>query len=100
MRRARPASTGLDERTGAAPATPSTIGTRVPDERWIGLYRIADVERRGEAVIFWEETGALLGHAGFAYLPDHSTASFEGGTFEDPELHPLGGPWYAWTAGW
>jgi hypothetical protein len=66
----------------------------------LGLYRVGEVYRQGEAVIFYERTGALGDDAGFAYLPDGPFPELENGGFERPRFRHLGGPWYAWTASW
>lgn len=66
----------------------------------ISTYRISKVIRVGDALIFYERNGAFLNDAGFAYLPDGPSPDLRSSTFEAPEFRHLGGPWYAWTAGW
>jgi hypothetical protein len=70
----------------------------VPDR--IGLFRIRDAYRQGDAVIFYEATGSVLDDAGFAYLPSGPFPELESGSFEAPHFRHLGGDWYSWTASW
>ncbi len=66
----------------------------------VGLYQVLHVYSQGEAVIFYEKTGAFSDDAGFAYLPHGPFSGLENGGFERPEFWHLGGHWYAWTASW
>jgi hypothetical protein len=64
----------------------------------IGLYQIRRVSRVGDALIFYEQSGAFINEAGFAYLPDGREPV--NGAFESPVFEHLGGSWYTWTASW
>lgn len=67
----------------------------------IGLYRIRQAYRQGEAVIFYEARGSgIVDDAGFAYLPHGPFPQLVSGSFESPTFRHLSGPWYAWTASW
>jgi hypothetical protein len=64
----------------------------------IGLYQIRRVSRVGDALTFYEQSGAFINEAGFAYLPDGPEPV--NGAFESPVFGHFGGSWYTWTAGW
>lgn len=83
-----------------APA-PSPTGESVPFDvpRRVGGYAISQAVRVGDAVLFYEATGALFDDAGFAYVPN--------GRAEELSIHvavrelrSLGDDWYAFTATW
>lgn len=66
----------------------------------VGLYRVTEAHRVGEAIIFYEANGALFDDAGFAYLPQGPFPELDTGWFESPQFRHLSGPWYAWIASW
>ena len=66
----------------------------------IGLYRVVSTHRVGEAIIFYEASGAFTDDAGFAYLPQGPFPELNTGWFESPNFRHLSGPWYAWVASW
>lgn len=70
----------------------------VPDV--VGSYRIVNAARAGDAMIFYEATGAFFDDAGFAYLPHGPDPALERPGFEAPTFQHLVGDWYAWTASW
>jgi hypothetical protein len=69
-----------------------------PQAGQLGLFEIRSVSRQDEAVWFTETHTGLFTSGGFAYLPDGPSQS--AGMGEWSEYRHLGGPWYAWTAGW
>lgn len=68
-----------------------------PPDR-VGTYLIRRGARVGDAVIFYEQEGAFMNDAGFAYLPSGPRAVAR--AFEGPHFRALGGDWYAWTSSW
>ena len=66
----------------------------------IGTYGIGSGYQVGEGVIFYENVGAFLNDAGFAYLPDGLSETLENGSFEAPQFRHISGDWYSWIASW
>jgi hypothetical protein len=73
-------------------------GVDVPTR--IGWYDITRIRVDGDAVFFYEGNCGLVDDCGFAYLPDGPDPAFENGGFESPSYGHIGGPWYAFSAGW
>ena len=99
--RFRHARHSFDEAVLVARPTPTLGGpnTGVPTGRF-GTFDITHGFVQGKAVIFYEEHGAFLDDAGFAYLPDGPTPDLGDGSWESPQFRHLVGDWYAWTASW
>ena len=66
----------------------------------IGWYDITNIVVVDDGILFYEDHGAFLDDAGFAYLPHGPYPGLENGGFENPRFVHLHGPWYAWTASW
>ena len=81
-----------------APAAEDDQAIALPGfPRRVGAYRISRASQHGRAFVFYEESGAFLDDAGFAYLPE--------GTDDVPigelvSLHTLGDDWYAFQSSW
>ena len=82
--------------------SPRGVDRRIPFavERHLGSYEVISGIRAGDAVFFYESSGAFLDHAGFAYLPSGPESLRGNAGFESPQFTELGGGWYAWTASW
>lgn len=70
----------------------------------IGSYCISSVRQVPGGYLFEECHGSLFDDAGFGWFPNTPDAEkierSSAGGIESPEFLHLGGPWYAWTAGW
>ena len=94
----RGAFEALVDRAPPPTARADWVDFAVPER--VGTYRINNAYRVGDAVIFYESTGAFIDDAGFAYLPNGPFDELDTGWFEGPQFRSLGHPWYAWTASW
>ena len=65
----------------------------------IGSFVVSRVRVIPEGVLMYEQHGAFLDDAGFAYLPDGRFPPGDG-SFENPQFRSLGGGWYSFTSSW
>lgn len=66
----------------------------------VGLYAVDRCEVTSGGYLFFDPLGnAMVGYAGFAYLPNGPRLNSDAG-FELQELKHLRGPWYTFTASW
>jgi hypothetical protein len=97
----------FEEVVAALPATPPAPADADADS-WptapvpsrIGLYGVLEARLVPGGVLFTDSTGSLGDDAGFAFLPAGPGPDLGSGGLERPRFRGLGGPWYAWTAGW
>lgn len=71
----------------------------VPDR--VGTYEIKAAYRVDGGFVFYAAASSnMFDDGGFAYLPGGPDPTLVTPDALSPVFHPLGGPWYAWTASW
>jgi hypothetical protein len=83
------------------PAFDAAVRSGHPVEGRVGLYRIVNYRTVTGGIVFTEAGGSgLLDDAGFAWFPDGPGEGLGDTSWESPQLSPIGGGWYVWTATW